>query len=150
MTKFTMLSVSKSRPAPVVVDGRQINFDNEIKTLGLSLRRTGIVKHLGDRARIARNQTSKIKRFVNLSTQTKRHLYKALIQPVIEYPIIPVATASDTQLLKLQRIQNKNIKFMVANDTELCNKTLQECHEKLELDPVNRRSMHAWRSYGIK
>ena len=60
-----------------------------------------------------KTQTSKLKRFINLENKTKLHLYKSLVRPLLEYPVIPIALACKTQTLNIQRVQNRNVKMIV-------------------------------------
>ena len=137
--KFSLMSISKLKPAAVRINGNRIDFKNEIKILGLTLKRTGIVKHISDRINNAKIQTKKIKRFARLNTKTKSHLYKALVRPILEYPVVPVALASKTQLLKIQSIQNKNMKFIARYDQEMQGKNIKEIHKHLCIEPINTR-----------
>ena len=96
INKFNLLSISKLRPHQVVNEGRLLNFSNEIKILGLTLKRTGIKQHITNRINLAKIQTNKLRRFSGLDTNIKLHLYKALIRPILEYPIIPNGLTSAT------------------------------------------------------
>ena len=106
--------------------------------IGLKLKRTGTVSHITDRIRLAKNQTQRLKRFVNLNEKTKSHLYKALVRPVLEYPIVPNVNATKSQMKKMQRVQNRNLK-MIAKNTENENKTIKELHEIYGYKPINIR-----------
>ena len=57
--------------------------------LGLTLTRTDATSHITKRINMTKIQSSKIKRFIKLDPKVKLHLYKALIRPIMEYPIIP-------------------------------------------------------------
>lgn len=137
--KFKLISISKSRPSNININGRRINFNNDAKILGLTIGRTGVIKHIEERIRQARIQSTKIKRFIKLKTKLKLHLYKSLIRPILEYPVIPLAMASKSQMLKMQRIQNRNIRFIRKYDEDLENKTMEDLHEVLKLEPINIR-----------
>ena len=137
-TKFKIMSVSKTRPLQIEVDNRLRPFANECNILGLKLKRTGTVSHITDRIRSAKNQTQRLKRFINLNEKTKSHLYKALIRPVLEYPVVPNVNASKSQMKKMQRVQNRNLK-MIAKNTENENKTIKELHEIYGYEPINIR-----------
>ena len=134
-----MLSISKSRPAAVTIDGNRVNFNNEAKVLGLNIKRTGCVSHIEKRIHLAKEQLTKIRRFIGLTTKTKLHLYKALIRPLIEYPIIPLAMASEYQLRKIQRVQNRGMRIVAKYDENLENKTIEDIHSILNLEPMNVR-----------
>ena len=103
INKFTLLSISKSSPEPVVVNNNQIPFKNEIKMLDLTLTRTGATLHITKRINMAKIQSSKIKRFIKLDPKVKLHLYKALIRPLMEYPIIPNGIKSLDHIKNMQR-----------------------------------------------
>ena len=78
-----------------------------------------------------------MKRFEKLTSKTKAHLYKALILPMLEYPSIPNCIASPTNTLKMQRIQNKAIKFINRYSEDQL--TIEESHIRYKLDPMNIR-----------
>ena len=91
VNKFNLLSISKSRPSPVTIDNILIPFKNVCNILDLKLKRTGIISHITSRISMAKTQTQKLKRFNGLNMNTRLHLYKALIRPILEYPVIPNA-----------------------------------------------------------
>ena len=70
------------------------------------------------------------------------HLYKALVRPLLEYPIIPNGLSSDTVLLEMQRVQNKNLKLASAY-SDLRDLSFQEIHEHFDIDPINIRFYNA-------
>ena len=88
--KFKLLSISKEKPNDVRVDGTIIPFSREITTLGLTIKRCGINRHIDQRMAIARGTKTKLKRFRKLKSKIKIHLYKALILSAMEYPNIPM------------------------------------------------------------
>ena len=127
VSKFNLLSISKSKPALIEVDNRPIPFKNECNILGLKLKRTGITAHITSRISLAKTQTQKLQRFCDLNLNTKLHLYKALIRPLMEYPIVPNALISRSQLMKMQRVQNRNLRLIKRN-TNMSDRTIQEIH----------------------
>ena len=102
--------------------------------------RTGITKHVSDRVRKAKLELGKLKRFNRLSAKTKCHLYKSLVRPIIEYPIVPNCIASNTNKLKMKRIQNRAAKFINKYNGD--NLTVREIQEKYNLEPLNVRLYH--------
>ena len=62
-----------------------------------------MANHVMNRVNLAKAQTSRLKRFMTLKEKTTLHLYKALIHPVLEYPLIPNALASKNQMLNMQK-----------------------------------------------
>ena len=151
INKFNLLSISKLRPHQVVNEGRLLNFSNEIKILGLTLKRTGIKQHITNWINLAKIQTNKLRRFSGLDTNIKLHLYKALVRPILEYPIIPNGLASATNLLTMQRIQNKNLK-MIALNTDHHRETMEQLHERYEIETINirfyRATLKLWNKMG--
>ena len=142
ITKFKLMSVSKLKPAQVEIENRQINFANECSILGLKLKRTGTVSHLTERIHKAKTQTQKLKRFINLETKTKMHLYKALVRPILEYPVIPNALASNTQMSNMQKIQNRNLRIINKNDNN-DSTTMKQLHDHYNIEPINTRLFKA-------
>ena len=68
----------------------------------------------------------------------KLHLSIAYILPIIEYPVIPLATLNRKSLLKLQRVQNQILRF-VYNEKYPYTKTMEELHRLRKIEPVNTR-----------
>ena len=102
INKSNVLTISKSRPEAISREGRRVPFPNEIKMLGLTIKRTGVSQHITNRIKQAKAQTTKLKRFIRLDSSIKLHLYKALLRPVMEYPIIPNGITSDMNMMKMQ------------------------------------------------
>ena len=87
---------------------------------------------------------------MTLKEKTKLHLHKALICPVLEYPVIPNALASKKQMLNMQEVQNANLKIIPKNtDNKL--KTIKELQEIYEIEQINTRLFNAaertWEKY---
>ena len=119
-----------------------LSFSNQIKILGLTLKRTGIKQHITNRINLAKIQTNKLRRFSALDANIKFHLYKALIRPTLEYPIIPNGLTSTTNLLKMQQIQNKNLK-LIAQNRDHHKETMQQLYKRYEIETINTRFYRA-------
>ena len=135
-TKFKVRSISKNRPNPIEIDDRIVPFANECSILGLKVKRIGIVGHLADRQ--VKVQSQKIKRFADLKDKTKLYLYKAVIRPVLEHPVIPNSLAFKTQLTNVQQIQNQKMRFIERN-TEHRNKTMEQLQKHYNIEAINVR-----------
>ena len=70
-------------------------------------------KHITNNVNQAKLQLSKLWKFRNLSPQNKRKLYLMLVQPQIVYPCIPLHVTNDSQMIKMQRVQNKAINYIL-------------------------------------
>ena len=113
--KFKMLSISSAKPEAVIINNNNVPFTDHVNMLGLKLTRTGINTHVADRIRKAKTELGRLNRFRSLTPKTKAHLYKAFILPIMEYPIIPLCGISKSNKIKIQRIQNKAVKFIISN-----------------------------------
>ena len=111
------------------------------------------MQHVTNRIKLAKAQSTKMKRFIRLKESTKLHLYKALVRPLMEYPIIPTGLTAASNIIKMQRVQNKNLKFVAAY-TENANKTVEELQQHYEVEAINVRMYNAvnnlWRKMEVK
>ena len=81
---------------------------------------------------------SKLYRFGSAPTKIKKHLYLALIRPLLEYPSSQLNKCGITNTTKLQRIQNKGTRFIC--DVRLSDRvSSRELHTRLKLNPMNVR-----------
>ena len=136
--KFRLMSASKMPPAPISVDDENLPFTADVNILGLKLKRTGSTSHISSKTLAARCQLSKLKRFYKLKPELKIRLYRTLIRPIMEYPIVPIALASKMNISKMQIVQNMALKQAVR-DTEDRFMTLEDIHEKYEMEAINVR-----------
>ena len=121
-----MISVSKTQPYPISIYDRNMTFTNDINLLGLTLTRTGFVKH-NNKINQAIHQLLKLKRFYHLSPKLQISFYTTLVRPIMEYPPIPNALASKSLTLNMQSVQNRALRNAVR-DTDDRNKTIEELH----------------------
>ena len=110
-TKFKMISVSKTQPYPISVYDRNMSFTNDINLLGLTLTRTGVVKHINNKINQAKHQLLKLKHFYHLSPKLQIRLYTTLVRRIMEYPPISNALASKSLTLSMQRVQNRALRI---------------------------------------
>lgn len=137
--KFKVLPISKFRPAPINIDAQGVEFCVETKVLGLSIRRTGVSRHITQRMGLARHRNSKLKRFGRLNTKIQLHLYKSLIRSTIEYPAAIMGILSKTNIKRVQQFQNKQIRRAIrGNDTDE-ELNMEELHVKYKVDAINVR-----------
>ena len=139
--KFKLVSMAKTKTEKITIDGQELPYAPEATILGLTLTRTGINTHFKNRLRKARYQRKKLRRFRNLRTKIKVQLYKSLLRPVMEYPIVPLCILSKTNKGKIQAFQNISIKSATRNDPEYENQNTEELHQTLRIPAINVR-MH--------
>ena len=137
--KFKITSISKAKPHEVKVDDEIIPFSPNTKVLGLTISRTGIRTHTKNRLRTAKIQRAKLKRFKNLKSDLQVRLYKTLIRPILEYPIVPVCVSSKSSIKTFQQFQNVSLRNATKNNQEDRHLTLEELHIKYRIEPINIR-----------
>lgn len=134
--KFQMVYLSKQNPPPINIDGHQLNYRNEATVLGLKINTRGFIPHIRNRLRLAKEASKKLKRFTSLTSKTKLHLVKALVIPHLLYPPTPLYAASKSNLMKLQRILNSNLRW-VNGDAPPYHNSIKQLHEKWNITPIN-------------
>ena len=147
----------KVNPAKSTVGTASINITQMELNGGININNsplliTNTIKILGHQYNFSNNSTShisniipkaklnlgKLYRFKSAPPKIKRHLYLALIRPLLEYPSTQIAASGITNIKKLQRIQNKAIRF-ITNTRLREMKTCKDLHEQIKLDPMNIR-----------
>ena len=137
--KFKLLSISKTKPPIINIEGRPLAYSNEVTILGQTFKRTGIGKHTDVRLRLARAANTKLKRFSGLQVKTKLHLFKAFVRSTLEYPAPLMNILSRTNKIKMQRLQNKCLREITKNNQEDQDLNTQALHEKYNIQPINVR-----------
>ena len=136
--KFRMIAASKTNPAPLSAKDENMPFTENVNILGLKLRRTGSLSHITEKVNAAKHQLLKLRRFYKLKPELIIRLYITLIQPMMEYPPIPMSLASNTSFMKIQKVQNHALKQAVR-ETEDRNMTIKDIHEKFGIEAMNVR-----------
>lgn len=111
LAKFKVVPLTTKTPAPLLVDGDDVEFSPRGTLLGLSISTTGYTSHVSQRVAKAKSALTRLYRFRDLTTGLKLHLIKALILPILTYPPIPLHALSKTAISKLQRVQNNALRF---------------------------------------
>lgn len=134
-----MIHVSKRNPLPITVDNQNIRYVQSAKLLGLTIKSTGITSHIKEQRNKANVTLKKLRRFRKLSSKIKLHLYKALILPIIDYPVIPTNTLKPSNWKKQQAVQNKALRW-INGDVPPYDTTIQTLHTKYNIEPLNIRN----------
>lgn len=138
MTKFTPIRIGQKTGVPLTVDEEPVEFHTLGKALGLKITRTGYSRHIQERRGKAMSALIKLFRFRALPIRIKCNLVKTLVLPVLDYPPVPIHTLSKTQISKLQRIQNKALRFATEQRFPYTLNTIQ-IHTLTKTKPVNVR-----------
>ena len=99
--------------------GYQYNFTNYS---------TGHISNIIHKATI---NLGKLQRFKSAPPKIKRHLYLALIRPILEYPNTQIATSGITNTTKIQRVQNRATQFITNTSLRERKKPTENCTNKL-------------------
>lgn len=148
--KFQLVHISKRNPLPIVVDNQNINYVRSAKILGMNIKGNGITTHVKEQNHKAKITLRKLRRFRKLSSKIKLHLYKAVVLPILDYPVIPMNTLKPTNWKKQQAIQNKALRW-ISGDVPPYSTTIKFLHTKYKLDPINirnhRLALKMWDSF---
>ena len=150
--KFQIIPINRVKTGEILVDDLPRPYSSQGRVLGLLLNSRGFVPQIGNRINIARSKLQKLYRFGNLLPRTKQHLYTATVRSTLLYPPIPLHTISKTQTMKLQRIQNKALRFIT--NTKLTDAIpSQTLHEQQNILPINitlhRQANSIWEKIAI-
>lgn len=119
----------------------------EAKILGFNLTSNGMKKHIQSNINKAKIQLAKLQKFRNLSYENKRKLYLMLVRPQLLYPCIPLQVSNNSQMMQLQRVQNKGITFMLGRGRAR-HETTELRHQLVNLEPINmilqQRATRIW------
>ena len=148
--KFKLILVPSLRVIPPIQlkDG-PLEYSNKGKILGFTLSSSGMAAHVSATVGRATAQLISLFRFRHLNSHIKLILYKTLVLPLLLYPPVPLNAANKTNMSKLQRVQNKAIRF-ITNTSRREHITSVELHRRVGLEPINvllhRRALSVWRS----
>ena len=138
--KFKLISIQHrlNTPFPITINNTRLEYETNGKFLGLEFTPYGIKKHIDEREARARFALTKLKRFASCTTKTKTRLYTSLIRPILEFPAIPLNTLSRSALYRLQKVQNRALRW-ATNTYYPSRTTTQQIHEQLKIQPLNIR-----------
>ena len=147
INKFQIMNVSRRNTAPVIINRKEINYTNKTKILGMTYSTHGISPQVEIRKAMAMKTLTRLQRFRNLSEKNKRKLYLTIVRPQLLYPIIPLNSISKTAHKKLQKVQNKALRF-IENTTLNDRIPSTTLHARNKLPTINtylhRRAINVW------
>ena len=134
--KFKIIPIGVKKKNDIYIDGNQIQYSNYGKVLGVKIGTTGYNKHIQETTNKGKHAMNELQRFYTLPPRIKLHLVKAFIRPIITYAPIPLITASNTNIKKLQGIQNRSLRF-AHNERYPYTRNTKTLHEISDLEPIN-------------
>lgn len=141
-TTVTYLNTKSNAPRRIFLNphlnNRQpIRRTNIARILGISIDTNQTLRqHIGSKAAMAHKVLSNLERFRGCNQRTKMHLYKALIRPTITYCPLALSLAADSHKKKLQRVQNRALRF-VHNTHWTEFKRSAALHDESSIPPLN-------------
>ena len=146
--KFAIIPISRNTTHPITLqDDTVLPYTKQGKVLGLHFSSTGITKQVTHRTNIAQANITKLHRFRGLSQYNKLKIYKSTILSALIYPTVPLNTISKTSMIKLQRKQNRALRF-ITNTRWTDYRTSESLHEQCNIEPINmmihRQAKNTW------
>ena len=139
--KFCILNIGFFKAPNVIINNSPIPYSTETKLLGLNIAdRNFYVKHSEINAARANAELQKLYKFKRLSISSKLRLYKALIRPLLTYPVIPLNILSNEKLKRLQVAQNNGIRW-IMDERWPAHCPIDQRHEDLKLEKIDQRIM---------
>ena len=122
---------------PFLPNQPPIRRTHTTKILGVLLDdKLTLQNHISSKAAMAKNTLSNLERFRGCDQRTKLHLYKALVRPTITYCPLILSLASKNNIIKLQRVQNKALRFCFNTHWREFRRS-QDLHDSAEIEAIN-------------
>lgn len=138
LTKFTIIRMGAKIQDQLIIEEDLYETGTQGKILGLKISTTGYTPHVTERTAIASRNLTKLYRFNNFPQKIKTHLVKTLILPVLDYPPIPTHALSKRQISRLQKIQNRALRF-ATNQRYPYTLNTEQIHIATNTLPINIR-----------
>ena len=121
------------------INNIEIPITNPLKILGYLVHNSlNNNTHITSICKKVNMNINKLYKFNHAPPKIKIHLYLALIRPLIEYPSILLYSSPKSTMSRLQKLQNKSIRFIT--NVKLKDRIKSEdLHYMTELEPINIR-----------
>ena len=135
--KFKIIPIRRHRTETIEIEGEELDkYETQGTVLGLDKSTHGVTQQMKKLKAMALGQLDKLYRFKGLSSHIKLKRYNAIVRATLLYPVIPLHAQSRSQLLQLQRVQNKALRL--AYNINLADRiSSQSIHEQYNIEPVN-------------
>ena len=123
----------------IVIENTTLKYVNKTKILGLNFKSNNFFKsQVDENIKMAKLELKKLYKFRYLKRSIKVRLYKSKVLPLLTYAAVPLNICSQTQRNRLQKIQNKAIRW-ISNSyyPNICN--IENQQEILKIEPINDR-----------
>ena len=113
-----------------------ITPSSNLRILGLKISKFGLTSQVTENVIKTKYRLGNLYRFSPLSTHLRRQLYISLVRSVLTYPVVPLHTLNKTNMLKLQRVQNKALRFILGRPRHY-DESVANMHVIAKLPAVN-------------
>ncbi|KAF7676610.1 RNA-directed DNA polymerase from mobile element jockey [Astathelohania contejeani] len=128
-----------SSPGAINIGGTLTRVWNSVTILGYEISSLlNSTLHITKKTNMAKAQLARLYRFHQAPPHIKLHLYKMIIRPILEYPCTPLTLTNKTNMVKLQRVQNKALRF-TATVSLRDRVRSSDLHTRFKLLPLNQR-----------
>ena len=137
--KITAIGINNNRLNNIKLNNTTLNINSDTCILGYHMNKHPKSKlHTNKLITKAKTNMRKLTRFKSAPTKIKKHLYKAQVRSLIEYPATQLANSGTSNINALQKIQNAATRYIT--NTKLTNrKSSESLHTTLKLNPINIR-----------
>ena len=144
ITKTRNSTIQRHPPVVITDNNNPVPIPNKSSTNILGYRtdqRLNGNHHVNALVKKANSAFKSIQRFRSAPEKVKLTLYKSIIRPTFEYAPLPSFRSSKCHLNRLQKLQNKVLRFINGSRLLDCvpNAVL---HEKYEIEPVSQRLLN--------
>ena len=123
----------------IFTENIELSIENPLRILGYHLNNyLSELSQIHECTKKANTQINRLYRFSHAPPAVKRHLYLALVQPLLTYPNTTLHQCNKTNISKLQKVQNKGVRFIT--NTKLNDRLKSEnLHVMAKIEPINVR-----------
>ena len=123
----------------ILIENIKLDYSKKATILGLNFTSRNFFKaQVDENIRKAKAESSKLYKFRYLKRNLKTRLYKSKVLPHLTYASVPLNICSQTQIKRLQKIQNKAIRW-ITNTYYPNTYNIEEQQELLKIEPISNR-----------
>ena len=139
INKFNMIMIANTPKQNIHIDNVTLEYSNKAKVVGLHFKSRNFFKEqVDDNIKNAKYALSKLYRLRYLKRKIKVRLYKSKVLPYLTFSSVPLNICSQSQIDRLQIIQNKAIRWITNTYyPNTCN--IAEQQNLLKIEPINER-----------
>ena len=135
--KFKIIPIRRHRTETIKIDGEELDkYETQGTVLGFDINKHGITQQIKKRKAMALGHLNKLYRFKGLSSNIKLELYNIIVRVTLLYPIFPLHAQSRSQLLQLQKVQNRALR-LIYNMNLADRISSQSIYEQNNIKPLN-------------